>query len=99
MTTGVVTVNDSPSKSKLYRFCEKKIDQWIKTRLGEISPPFPQSDPPSVAFKVSFTEESGAKQVSCETEIHLRGALWKGYDLANDTQNAFMHSLKRLKPH
>lgn len=97
MSNGQVTINDAPTKSKLYRFCEKKIDQWIRTRLGEGSPQ--GALPPDLEFSVAFTEEVESRQVSCVTEIHLGGALYRGCDLAPDTQMAFMHSLKRLQPH
>ncbi len=97
MGSGQVTINDTPTKSKLYRFCEKKIGQWVKTRLENRSPV--DGGPDEIQFRVSFTEETNAQQVSCVTEIHLGGSLWRGCDLAGDTQNAFMHSLKRLQPH
>lgn len=92
MVIGQVTVNDEPTKAKLLRFCEKKIDQWIKSHFDQNSTP--QAD---AEFKVSFQEEG--KQISCVTEISMKGALWRGCDLGGDTQNAFMHSLKRLQPH
>lgn len=98
MSNGQVTINDSPTKSKLYRYCEKKIDQWVQTRIGDMrhSGPEPES---AFEFRVSFTEESDSRQVSCVTEIQLGNSTWRGWDLAPDTQMAFMHSLKRLQPH
>lgn len=96
MTNGFVTVNDAPTKkSKLYRFCEKKIDQWAKAHSGGQIPD--QTESSSLEFHVSFTEED--EQVSCMTEIHWGGSTWRGCDLAADTQMAFIHSLKRLQPH
>jgi hypothetical protein len=91
--SGEVTINDSPSKSKLYRFCEKKIDQWIQSKTAQ------SHAVNSAAFRVSFSDEDDGEQVSCVTEIHLGGSLWRGCEHANDTQRAFIHSLKRLKPH
>lgn len=92
-TNGLVTVNDEPTKSKLYRFCEKKIDQWLRDHFGN-----GEMDP-GAEFRVEFTEEDGSEQISCVTEICLRGTLWRGCDLAGDSQQAFMHSLKRLQHH
>lgn len=89
--TGFVTVNEHPTKSKLYRFCEKKIDKWIRSRLG--------TDATRPArFSVSFTEEGGARQVSCVAEIQMGDCRFRGCDLAQDPQMAFMHALKRLQP-
>jgi hypothetical protein len=97
---GKVTIDDEPTKSKLYRYCEKKIDQWIKTQIAlEDVAAGVAADDPEAEFIVEFAHEDGAKQISCMTEIHVRGALWRGYDLATDSQQAFMHSLKRLQPH
>jgi len=87
-----VTINDTPTKSKLYRFCEKKIDQWIRTR-------FVPRNLADLEFHVAFTEESDSKQISCVTEVTLGGSVWRGCDLATDTHMAFMHSLKRMQPH
>lgn len=89
---GSVTLNEHPTNSKLFRFCEKKIDQWIEARAAATSAAS------EATFKVTFTEEEG-KRIACETEIRCGTALWRGADLANDTQQAFMHSLKRLQPH
>ncbi|MES2964818.1 MAG: hypothetical protein V4760_13080 [Bdellovibrionota bacterium] len=91
--TGTVTVNDAPTKSKLYRFCEKKIDQWIESRAADESKDVP------IEFKVSFIEEDETRQVSCETEIRVQGHLWTGADLGSDEQQAFLQCLKRLHPH
>lgn len=89
-----VTVNDLPTKSRLFRFCEKKIDQWLRTHQTVSNS---ETDAP-VAFKVEFTEEDDTKQVSCVTEIQIGSHCYRGFDLANDEQQAFMHSLKRLHP-
>lgn len=96
MFNGQVTINDSPTKSKLYRYCEKKIDQWIQSRVGSADPTISN---PTIEFRVSFTEEDESRQVSCVTEIQFGNSVWRGCDLAPDTQMAFMHSLKRLQPH
>lgn len=85
-THGQVTINEAPSKSKLFRFCEKKIDQWLESHA--------QVDPSAAEFNVSFTEED--KQISCVTEIHLGEQVFRGCDVDGDTQAAFLHSLKRL---
>ena len=87
---GQVTLNDAPTKSKLFRFCEKKIDQWIQAHRSEGRVP--------AEFRVSFNEDDG-EQVSCVTEILVDGSTWRGCDLASDVHEAFMHSLKRLQPH
>lgn len=91
---GQVTINELPSKSRLFKFCEKKIDQWLQSHvtLGpEISPEIP------IEFIVSFTDEGDHEQVACMTEIHFGSSVFRGCDLAVDTQQAFMHSLKRLQ--
>lgn len=95
MANGKVTINDTPTKSKLFHFCEKKISKWLQMRLGE---PIASLGEEAI-FQVSFTKENGTQQVSCVTEISLRGSSWRGCDLASDPQNAFIHSLKRLHPH
>lgn len=92
-TTGVVTVNEAPLKSKLFRFCEKKIGQWVEEHVTE-----PDGSGP-VDFKVSFIEEDETRQVSCETEIRLSGRSWRGCDLGSDEQQAFIQCMKRLQPH
>jgi O-phosphoseryl-tRNA(Cys) synthetase len=86
---GQVTLNDTPTKSKLFRFCEKKIDQWLQTHADGADP---------VEFRVAFSEDDG-EQISCVTEIQMGSHFWRGCDLAHDSQQAFMHSLKRLTPH
>lgn len=85
-TNGQVTINECPSKSKLFRFCEKKIDQWLETH--PIDPAVPTE------FRVSFTNEED--QISCVTEIQLGETILRGCDVDVDTQAAFLHSLKRL---
>lgn len=88
---GQVTLNDIPTKAKLYRFCQKKIDQWLRAQQLEMKTP-------ETAFRVSFSEDDG-EQISCVTEIQCGPTIWRGCDLAHDSQQAFMHSLKRLQPH
>lgn len=84
--TGQVTIDECPSKSKLFRFCEKKIDQWLEAHPSEIHAP--------AEFRVTFTNE--ADQVSCVTEIQLGEKVLRGCDVDGDTQVAFLHSLKHL---
>lgn len=91
MANGNVLVNEQPLRNKLYRFIEKKIHQWVEHHEG--------APCEEIEFTVAFTEDSGIKQVSCMTEIHLHGCKWRGCELAGDTQSAFIHSLKRLQPH
>jgi hypothetical protein len=95
-TIGTVTLNDEPTKAKLYRFCEKKIDQWLESQLGQMNLSS-QPEGASAEFNVSILEENN--QFSCETEIHLGGSHWRGCDLACDAQQALIHSLRRLRPH
>ena len=90
---GVVTLNDAPTKAKLTRFCQKKIDQWLETRA--IDEPLDDE----FDFTVSFMEERETHQVSCETEIRVRGQAYRGCDLGSDTQQALIQCLKRLQPH
>lgn len=85
---GQVTVNEVPGKSKLSKFCEKKIDQWLESH------PTPLSS--TAEFKVSFTQDEEAKQVSCVTEIQVGDLMLRGADMDADSQAAFLHSLKRL---
>jgi len=102
MSSGQVLVNDEPTKNKLYRFCEKKIDQWLKSHIETNANPTAEGtdeQPTEAEFRVYFTEEGDTNQVSCMTEISLKGALWRGCDLASDEQQALIHSLKRLQPH
>lgn len=88
-TNGQVTIDECPSKSKLFRFCEKKIDQWLESHVTEPQTP--------AEFRVSFTsEDAESKQVSCVTEIHLGTQVLRGCDVDVDQQAAFLHSLKRL---
>lgn len=104
MVNGEVIVNDVPmKKSKLYRFCEKRIDKWYKNQAGlfiesDIEPGI-ESGENEIQFKVEFTEEDECRQVSCVTEISMQGMRWRGCDLGTDTQNAFIQSLKRLQNH
>jgi hypothetical protein len=86
MTNGQVTINESPSKSKLFRFCEKKIDQWLEAH------PLTQARP--AEFRVSFSDEDD--QISCVTEIQVGETVLRGCDIDVDTQVAFLQSLKRL---
>ena len=90
---GEVTVNDAPTKARLFRFCEKKIDQWLSSH-SELTGP----DSSEIDFRVAFIEEEETRQIACETEIRVAGSIYKGHDLAGDTQQAFMQSMKRLQP-
>jgi hypothetical protein len=94
VANGQVTINELPSKSRLFKFCEKKIDQWLQSHLD---PKLASSPDLPVEFSVSFTEEDDTDQVACLTEIHFGTSVFRGCDLALDTQQAFMHSLKRLQ--
>ena len=86
---GQVTINEAPTKSKILRFCEKKIDQWLASH--------PVGFPKDVAeFRVSFTEEDETKQISCVTEILMGDKILRGCDVDVDSQAAFLHSLKHL---
>ena len=118
MMHGMVTINDEPTKSRIYRFCEKKIDQWVQDHRDEVKGADQGSAIPSanslnnsadnsanksarfeddeILFTVSFTEQD-THQVACTTEVQCRGRSFRGWDLAQDTQNAFMHSLRRLR--
>lgn len=89
MVTGEVLINNHPTRSKLARFIEKKIHQWAENHDGAGQ---------TAVYKVAFTEDE-VKQVSCETEIHVGGHLYRGCDLAADEQMAFIHSLKRMQQH
>lgn len=91
ITQGQVTVNESPGKSNLFRYCEKKIDQWLESHESSIVTSSEQAE-----FRVSFTEEPESKQVSCVTEIQLGTKILRGCDVDGDSQAAFLHSLKRL---
>ena len=90
---GQVILNDTPTKHKLYRFCEKKIDQWLHAHAG-----VDHSAKVPAEFSVRFSEDDG-EQISCVTEIHFGDSMYRGCDLAHDAQEAFMHSMKRLQPH
>ena len=93
MVTGEVLINNHPTRSKLARFIEKKIHQWAQSHnQGH------DSAAETAVYKVAFTEDE-VKQVSCETEIHVGGHLYRGCDLAADEQMAFIHSLKRMQQH
>lgn len=83
---GQVTINECPSKSRLFRYCEKKIDQWLESHAIQ-SP---------AEFRVSFTDEIESNQISCMTEIQLGETILRGCDMDADSQAAFLHSLKRL---
>ena len=97
--SGVVTVNDAPIKSKLYRFCEKKIDKWVEGHAPLVDALDDSLADTAVDFKVMFTEEEETRQISCETEIRLGQHVFRGADLGSDTQQAFMQCLKRLHSH
>ncbi len=90
-------VNDQPLRNKATaRFIDKKIHQWAEHREDAGGD---GRAPDGLDYKVAFTEDSGVKRVSCVTEIRLGETLWRGCELATDTQSAFIHSLKRLQPH
>jgi hypothetical protein len=93
MVSGEVLINNQPARSKLARFIEKKIHQWAQAGAQAGS-----TSTGDLAYKVAFTEDE-VKQVSCETEINVGGHLWRGCELATDTQMAFIHSMKRLQLH
>lgn len=102
LISGQVTINDEPTKNRLFRFCEKKIAAWLRDQIKTLDP----SDAPTDfqnEFKVEFTEEEesrqGMRQISCVTKISSYGTTWKGFDLAADSQQAFLHSLKHMQPH
>lgn len=100
MANGEVLVNDQPLRNKLARFIDKKIHQWVeRVEHREGAAPGESAEPDALDYKVAFTQDSDVKQVSCVTEIRLGGNLWRGCELASDTQSAFIHSLKRLQPH
>ena len=81
-------MNDGETvNSKLYRFCEKKIDQWLASHEVPTS---------QAEFRVSFSDEEDSNQVSCVTEIVLGEKILRGCEMDVDTQAAFLHSLKRL---
>ena len=118
MMHGMVTINDEPTKSRIYRFCEKKIDQWVQDHRDEMNSAnretattstrssnsvadsaasnFAKFENDEILFTVSFTEQD-THQVACTTEVQCRGRSFRGWDLAQDTQNAFIHSLRRLR--
>ncbi len=95
MVSGEVLINNQPARSKLARFIEKKIHQWASKQQSDQHSETATED---LAYKVAFTEDE-VKQVSCETEINVGGHLWRGCELATDTQMAFIHSMKRLQQH
>jgi hypothetical protein len=99
---GRVLVNDEPTNSRLYRFCEKQIDHWIRKAIESGTGVTPE-DLNDTEFTVEFTDETdgvpGQKQISCVTEVTIRGAHWKGCDLAADNQEAFLHALKHMQAH
>ena len=102
LLNGRVTVNDTPTNSRLYRFCEKQIDQWVRKAIESATGLTPDSLG-DAEFKVEFTDESegahGGRQISCVAEVTVAGAHWKGCDLAADSQQAFMHALKHMHLH
>jgi hypothetical protein len=88
---GHVTMNDLPTKTKLHRFCEKKIDQWIQTKISQSTEDSP------IQFRVEFSEDPDTQKVSCLTEVVLGSETFRGCELATDSQQAFMQTLKRLQ--
>lgn len=96
MVTGQVLINNQPARGKLTRFIDKKIQQWLESHANFHS----QDDAnAALAYRVELELDEDEKQVSCETEIEIGGAIYRGYDLSNDTQQAFIHSLKRMQEH
>mgnify|MGYP001592371548 CR=1 FL=1 len=91
LANGEVTLNEQPTKSRLSRFCEKKIGQWLQNHATNNTPLAEE-----IAYRVAFTEEDDVDQISCVTEIRWAGSVWRGCELAPDAQQAFIHSLKRL---
>lgn len=84
---GQVTLNDEPTKHRLYKFVEKKLSQWASENK------LPQLD--KATFHVAFIDED-EKLVSCETEIRVGEKIVRSNDTASDGQQAFLHTLKRL---
>lgn len=84
---GEVTLNDEPTKHKIFKFVQKKLSQWAMQNQ------LPDND--SVSFHVAFVDED-AKLVNCETEIRLGKRIMRSTDTASDRQQAFLHTLKRL---
>jgi hypothetical protein len=90
MVSGEVLMNNQPAHRSLARFIEKKIHKW-----AEATEHIPLNE---LAYKVAFTEDD-VKHISCETEIIVGENIWRGFELASDSQLAFISSLKRLQQH
>jgi hypothetical protein len=86
-TNGQVTLNDEPTKHRLYKFVQKKLSQWATENK------VPDLD--SATFHVAFIDEDD-KLVSCETEVRVGERVVRSSDTASDGQQAFLHTLKRL---
>lgn len=84
---GEVTLNDEPTKHRLYKFVQKKLSQWASENQ------LPDND--SASFHVAFIDEDGTL-VNCETEIRFGDKVVRSNDTASDRQQAFLHTLKRL---
>lgn len=84
---GEVTLNDEPTKHRLFKFVQKKMSQWATEHQ------LPDND--SATFHVAFVDED-TQLVNCETEIRLGEKVMRSSETASDRQQAFLHSLKRL---
>lgn len=85
--SGEVTLNDEPTKHRLFKFVQKKLRQWAsENHLSEND---------AASFHVAFVDED-KKIVNCETEIRLREKVVRSTDTASDSHQAFLHTLKRL---
>ncbi len=83
---GEVTLNDEPTKHRLYKFVQKKLSQWATAHH------LPDD---SASFHVAFIDEDSTL-VNCETEIRFGERVVRSSDTASDRQQAFLHTLKRL---
>ncbi len=83
---GQVTLNDEPTKHRLYKFVQKKLSQWASEH------DLPED---SASFHVAFIDED-AELVNCETEIRLGERIVRSNDTASDRHQAFLHTLKQL---
>ena len=84
---GEVTLNDEPTKHRIYKFVQKKLSQWANENH------LPDSD--SASFRVAFIDEDSTL-VNCETEVRFGEKVVRSSDTASDRQQAFLHTLKRL---
>lgn len=86
-SNGEVTLNNEPTKHRLYKFVQKKLSQWATDNH------LPETD--EASFHVAFIDEDDVL-VSCETEVRWGERVVRSSDTANDGQQAFLHTLKRL---